>query len=48
MTKVDELIDKIEASTGPDDLIDASIVAFLNKALLKPYPPATDFGPSNK
>lgn len=42
------LIERLySAGTGTRDL-DAEIVAQQNNALVKPYPPATDFGPSSK
>lgn len=48
MTDYAELIAKLaEAKEGTSEL-DALIVACLNDALLKPYPPQTDFGPSNR
>jgi hypothetical protein len=46
--KLLDLAERCEAATGPDDRIDAEIVAALNDALLKPYPPQTDFGPGQR
>lgn len=43
-----ELIAKLEALSGPDREIDAAIVASLNNAIVKRYPPTDDFGPKNR
>lgn len=43
-----ELAERCEAATGPDARLNAEIVAALNNALLKPYPPQTDFGPGQR
>lgn len=43
-----ELIERVERAEGPDREIDAQIVAYLNHAIVKPYPPTDDFGPRNR
>ncbi len=43
-----DLLTRLEAASGGDRELDALVVARQNNALLKPYPPATDFGPSAK
>lgn len=43
-----ELVARLEATSAGSRGLDAAITAHLNGALLKPYPPATDFGPSAK
>lgn len=48
MTDLTELADRCEKATGPDERLNAEIVAALNDALLKPYPPQTDFGPGQR
>jgi hypothetical protein len=42
------LADRCETAKGPSPQIDAEIVALRNNALVKPYPPQTDFGPGQK
>ena len=46
MTK--DLIERLEAATGADRELDAAIVAFLNDAALKRYPPSDDYGPRDR
>ncbi len=43
-----ELAERCEQASGPGERLDAEIVAALNDALLKPYPPQTDFGPGQR
>lgn len=45
---MDELIARLEQAKGPDRDLDAAIVAFQHKAIVKPYPPTDDYGPSNR
>lgn len=45
MTDIAGLIERLEAATGPDRELDAAIVAHLNNASVRRYPPQTDFGP---
>lgn len=40
-----DLADRVEA-VKPSERVDAAIVAALNNAIVKKYPPSTDFGPS--
>lgn len=42
------LSERVEALEGADRSVDAEIIAALNNALVKPYPPATDFGPHDR
>ena len=44
-TDIAGLIERLEAATGPDQELDATIVAHLNNASVRRYPPQTDFGP---
>jgi hypothetical protein len=43
-----ELRERVAAATGPDEEIDALVVAMLNNASLRRYPPTDDFGPKSK
>lgn len=42
------LILRIEDAKGADREIDVEIVAHLNKATVRPYPPTDDFGPRDR
>lgn len=51
MSNLIELAERCERASpahGPLDLLDAHIVAALNNATLRPYPPTDDFGPRNR
>ena len=47
-TAMTDLITRLTAATEPSRKLDAEIVALLHDAIVKPYPPSTDFGPSAK
>ncbi len=42
------LIAEVEKLTAPSREVDARVVAFLNRAMVKPYPPTDDFGPRDR
>lgn len=48
MTDLNELIERVAGLTGPDREVDAEIVAMLNDAMVKRYPPSNDFGPKDR
>lgn len=48
MASLSELLERVEACTGPDREIDAEIVAWLNNASVRRYPPTDDFGPRDR
>lgn len=48
MSEIAELIEKVSKATGPSAEIDAAVVAWLNNATVRPYPPTDDFGPRNQ
>lgn len=45
---IDELIARLEAASGPERELDAAIVAELNNATVRRYPPTDDFGPRDR
>lgn len=42
------LAERCEKASGPDRELDAAIVAAMNNAIVKPYPPTDDFGPKDR
>ncbi len=42
------LLQRVEQATGPDRELDAAIIAWLNNAEVRRYPPADDFGPRDR
>lgn len=42
-----DILKRLEAMSEGEEKIEAEIVAWINHAVLKPYPPATDFGPQS-
>jgi len=42
--QLNELIDKLQAATEGSEALDAEITAYINNAIVRPYPPSNDFG----